>query len=38
VRQELVGWWGSSLIESGKRGWDRWFAKGKPGKGITFEM
>ena len=23
------------LVSSGRRGWDRGFSKGKPGKGIT---
>jgi hypothetical protein len=36
-----MGGWGSTLIEAEggrKGGWDRGFPKGRPGKGITFEM
>jgi hypothetical protein len=34
-----MGGWGSTIIEAeGKKGWDRGFAEGKLGKGITFEM
>jgi hypothetical protein len=28
----------SGLVTKGKRGEDRGFSEGKPGKGITFEM
>jgi hypothetical protein len=28
----------STLIEAGKRGWDRGFMEGKLGMGTTFEM
>jgi len=38
VRWEWVSRWGSTLIEAGKGGLERWFAEGKPGKGIIFEM
>jgi len=27
--QEGVGRWGSTLIEAGEGGWDRWFLEGK---------
>jgi hypothetical protein len=31
--------WGSTLLETeGRGGWDRMFAEGKLGGGITFEM
>jgi len=30
--------WGSTLIDAGRRGWNREFSEGKPGRGITFEM
>jgi hypothetical protein len=38
VRQKWVGRWGSTFIEAVGRGWHRRFAKGKLGRGITFEM
>jgi hypothetical protein len=37
-RQEKVVGWGNILIESGGGGWGRGLAKGRPGKGKTFEM
>jgi hypothetical protein len=37
-RRTGVGGWGSTLIEAGGCGWDRWFPKGIPAKGKTFEM
>jgi hypothetical protein len=37
-RSGWVGELGNALIEAGAGGWDRGFSKGKPGKGITFEM
>jgi hypothetical protein len=38
-RRIRVGGWGSTLIEAGGGGGgDRAFLKGRPGKGITFEM
>jgi hypothetical protein len=33
-----VGVCGSTLIEAGERGLHRRFAKGKPRRGITFEI
>jgi hypothetical protein len=39
VRQEWVDEWEKKpLLKSGKRRWDRTFAEGILGKGITFEM
>jgi hypothetical protein len=36
-RSGLVGE-GALLEKEGEGGWNRRFAEGKPGKGITFEM
>jgi hypothetical protein len=36
-----VGGWVGELPhgrKQGEDGWDKWFADGKPGMGITFEM
>lgn len=38
LRQELVGRWGSILIEAGGVRRDRGFMEGKLGRGMTFEM
>ena len=35
---ELVGAWGITLIKVEEGGWDKGLEKGKPGKGITFEV
>jgi hypothetical protein len=38
VRQQWVSGFLEHSPKQGKGGWDREFAEGKPGKGITFEM
>jgi hypothetical protein len=38
VRQEWVGRWGSTLIETGGGEWSGGFAEENWGKGLTFEM
>jgi hypothetical protein len=38
MSQEWVGWWWSTLIEAEVSRWDRGFAEGKLGRGITFKM
>jgi hypothetical protein len=38
VKLEWVCGWGASSQIRGREGWDRGFAEGKLGRGITFEM